>query len=183
MVPVPVTCRCRRVELTVCSAHPSTPERYTCSPLGAGDHTEGQLPPTPGPGPAAVAWTHFRGLAQAGLASVRPMLSRGGADALSGGPLLLQALPVSQLLRSKPSGGPSANPPWPSQPRPVLTCSPLDYRETEHHPQSTAASESCLENPEQMNSCAGKVEMNFTTQRLWAQPETTYCKFQTASKF
>ena len=128
------------------------------------------LDPLPGPR------TGWPGLGQANALS-------GGADALSGGPLLLQALPVSQLLRSKPSGGPSANPPWPSQPRPVLTCSPLDYRETEHHPQSTAASESCLENREQMNSCAGKVEMNFTTQRLWAQPETTYCKFQTASKF
>lgn len=60
-VPVPVTCGHRHAELTVCSARPSTPERYVCSPLGAGSHTEGRCPGhcglelLPGPGPASAA--------------------------------------------------------------------------------------------------------------------------------
>ena len=60
-VSVPVTCGHRRVELTVCSAHPSTPERYACSPLGAGSQSRGRCPvhrglgPLPGPGPTSAA--------------------------------------------------------------------------------------------------------------------------------
>lgn len=72
------------------------------------------MPRTLQPGTASGAWARFRGLAQAGLALVKPPPSRGLFP--------LQALPVSQLLRSPPSEGPSANPPQPGQPQPVLMC-------------------------------------------------------------
>ena len=73
-------------------------DRVLCTPLhtrtlhllspGSRGPYRGAVAPTPGPGPAGVAWTHFRGLAQAGLALVRLMPSQGARSCfrLSGCP-------------------------------------------------------------------------------------------------